>query len=127
MLTGVPRVHATAYERAAPDARLVDRALAPARQQVFWLEDAGEGTAHPTVASSVRADLAVVGGGYLGLWTALLAARRHPGRRVVLVEGETLGWAASGRNGGFCEASVTHGEENGRSRWPTEYLSLIHI
>ena len=60
------------------------------------------------------ADLVVVGGGYLGLWTALLAKERDPGRDVVLLEGATCGHAASGRNGGFCEASLTHGFGNGR-------------
>ncbi len=127
MLTRVPRAQATAYERHAPDPRVVARALAPAEQQVFWLEDAGVPQARTALTSSVRADLAVVGGGYLGLWTALLATRRDPGRRVVLVEAESLGWAASGRNGGFCEASITHGEENGRSRWPDEYDVLERL
>ncbi len=42
----------------------------------------------------------------------------------MLLEAQTVGWAASGRNGGFCEASITHGEENGRSRWPEEYATL---
>ena len=51
----------------------------------------------------------------------MLAKQRNPGARVVLLEGGTMGWAASGRNGGFCAASITHGEENGRSRWPDEY------
>ena len=127
MLTRVPRAHQTAYERHAPDPRQVTRALAPAEQGVFWLDDAGDAVARPPLTSTVGADLAVVGGGYLGLWAALLATRRDPGRRVVLVEGETLGWAASGRNGGFCEASITHGEANGRSRWPEEYDELERL
>ena len=55
------------------------------------------------------------------------AKQREPGRRVVLLEGERLGWAASGRNGGFCDASITHGEENGRSRWPDEYDDLARL
>jgi glycine/D-amino acid oxidase-like deaminating enzyme len=38
-----------------------------------------------------------------------------------------VGWAASGRNGGFCAASLTHGEENGRTRWPTEYATLERL
>src|SRR6201995_1606278 len=41
--------------------------------------------------------------------------RRHPNR---------LGLDASGRNGGFLEASITHGAENGRTRWPKEYATL---
>ena len=51
------------------------------------------------------------------------AARRSgatPSARVVIVEARTVGWAASGRNGGFCEASLTHGHDNGLSRWPDE-------
>jgi glycine/D-amino acid oxidase-like deaminating enzyme len=43
----------------------------------------------------------VVGGGFTGLWTALLAKESFPDRSVVLAEGHRVGWAASGRNGGF--------------------------
>ncbi len=75
----------------------------------------------------MEADLCVVGGGYTGLWTALRAKERDPGRRVVLLEAQRLGWAASGRNGGFCAASLTHGEENGRTRWPAEYPILERL
>lgn len=112
--------HRTAYERHAPDPRLVERALARSRQAVFWLEDAGASPRHPELTASATADLTIVGGGYLGLWTAVHAKRRDPALRVVLLEARTVGWAASGRNGGFCEASLTHGEENGRARWPDE-------
>ena len=62
----------------------------------------------------------VVGGGYFGLWTALLAKERDPGREVLLLEGGECGHAASGRNGGFCVASLTHGFGNGMARWPEE-------
>lgn len=121
------RAGQTAYERHAPDPRLVESALAPSRHAVFWLEDAGDAARYPTLTDRIDADLTVVGGGYLGLWTALLAKRRNPAQRVVLLEAETIGWAASGRNGGFCEASITHGEENGRSRWPDEYDTLERL
>ena len=119
--------HPTAYERNAPDPRLVERALAESRQAVFWIEDAGPRPGHASLTSNTSADLTVVGGGYLGLWAAVHAKRRDPGRRVVLLEAQTVGWAASGRNGGFCEASLTHGEENGRSRWPDEYDVLARL
>jgi len=39
---------------------------------------------------------------------------------LVLIEADTTGWAASGRNGGFCSASLTHGIGNGLSRFPAE-------
>ena len=42
----------------------------------------------------------------------------------MLLEARQVGWAASGRNGGFCEASLTHGEKNGQRRWPEEYATL---
>jgi glycine/D-amino acid oxidase-like deaminating enzyme len=119
--------HPTAYERHAPDPRLVERALAGSELAVHWLEEAGATTRYDELAAPTRADLVVVGGGYLGLWTAVHAKRRDPGRRVVLLEAHTVGWAASGRNGGFCEASLTHGEENGRARWPEEHDVLERL
>jgi glycine/D-amino acid oxidase-like deaminating enzyme len=76
---------------------------------------------------AAEADLVVVGGGYTGLWTAVLAKRRDPSRDVVLVEAERIGWAASGRNGGFCSASLTHGYENGLQRWPDEIDQLERL
>ena len=69
----------------------------------------------------------MVGGGYCGLWTAILAKQRDPAARVVLLEGESIGWAASGRNGGFVEASLTHGPENGRRRWPDDLERLERL
>jgi glycine/D-amino acid oxidase-like deaminating enzyme len=119
--------HRTAYERHAPDPRVVQRALAATEQSVFWLDDAGDRTTYAELTAPARADLTIVGGGYLGLWTAVHAKRRDPGRRVVLLEAQTVGWAASGRNGGFCESSLTHGEDNGRGRWPEEYDVLARL
>jgi glycine/D-amino acid oxidase-like deaminating enzyme len=123
----MPAARPTAYERNAPAPAAVDAALAPSRHAVFWLEDTGEVTSYADLVGRTGADLTVVGGGYCGLWTAVLAQRRNPGAKVVLLEANTVGWAASGRNGGFCEASLTHGEENGRSRWPEEYDVLERL
>ena len=69
----------------------------------------------------------IVGGGYTGLWAALLATERMPDARIVLVEAQRVGWAASGRNGGFCETSLTHGRENGLSRWPDDMPLLERL
>ncbi len=118
--------HRTAYERHAPDPRVLERALAGSELSVFWLDDV-DATTYDELTASTRADLTIVGGGYLGLWAAVHATRRDPGRRVVLLEAHTVGWAASGRNGGFCEASLTHGEDNGRNRWPEEYDVLARL
>ncbi|MBS2962853.1 FAD-dependent oxidoreductase [Actinocrinis puniceicyclus] len=105
----------------------VSRALAGAAPQPYWLDDPGRPAALPSLREDVRCDLAVVGGGYSGLWTALLAKERDPGRDVVLLEGARIGWAASGRNGGFCAASLTHGLPNGVERFPNELRTLNRL
>ena len=66
----------------------------------------------------------MIGGGFSGLWTALLAKERDPARDVVLVEGRRIAWGGTGRNGGFCAASITHGLANGLERFPAEIETL---
>ncbi|HEU5357443.1 MAG TPA: FAD-dependent oxidoreductase [Actinocrinis sp.] len=105
----------------------VNHALAGAVPQSFWLDDPGRPAQLPPLRADVRCDLAIVGGGYSGLWTALLAKERDPGRDVVVLEGARIGWAASGRNGGFCAASLTHGLPNGIDRFPDELRTLTRL
>lgn len=102
-------------------------ALAGARRVPYWLDDPARPDPLPPLAADVRADLLVVGGGYSGLWTALRAKERDPGREVVLLEADRCGGAASGRNGGFAEPSLTHGFGNGLSRWPEEMPQLLRL
>jgi len=99
--------------------------LAGARTESFWLDDPARPERMPALAEDATCDLAVVGGGYTGLWTALLAADQ--GRSVVLLEGEGCGDGASGRNGGFASASLTHGFGNGLERWPDELDELDRL
>lgn len=117
----------TIWERQAPPAAAVDHALREARDTCFWIEDVAAPPRFEALGAGHTTDLAVVGGGFTGLWTAIRAAQRDPGRRILLLEARRLGWAASGRNGGFCAASLTHGDENGRSRWPDEYDDLARM
>ncbi|GAA2165901.1 FAD-dependent oxidoreductase [Pedococcus bigeumensis] len=106
-------------------------ALADAAPAVYWLDQPDRPARRPGLggASSAdrSADLVVVGAGYSGLWTALLAKEADPSLDVLVLEAGSVGWAASGRNGGFCSASLTHGEANGRARWPQEYAALHRL
>ncbi|MCW3000845.1 MAG: FAD-dependent oxidoreductase [Conexibacter sp.] len=70
--------------------------------QGFWLADAGPVVARPVLADRVNADVVVIGGGYLGLWTAWNLT--EAGADVVLLESGVCGHGPSGRNGGFVNA-----------------------
>ena len=82
----------------------------------------------PTVGEPLRedstADVVVVGAGFTGLWTALALTETDPGLDVVVLEADTVSFGASGRNGGFCEASLTHGLANGIRHFPEELARL---
>ncbi|MFF3535966.1 NAD(P)/FAD-dependent oxidoreductase [Streptomyces sp. NPDC002466] len=107
--------------------RTAAQSLSDAQPVSFWLDDPEKPAALLALTGDERCDLLVIGGGYSGLWTALLAKERDPERDVVLIEGHEVGWAASGRNGGFCAASLTHGLPNGLDRWPDEIKKLEEL
>jgi glycine/D-amino acid oxidase-like deaminating enzyme len=77
------------------------------------LETAGEDLApRPSLSGPTEADVAVLGAGFTGLWTAYYLLRREPSLRVVVLESEIAGFGASGRNGAWCNSgfSVSPGE-----------------
>jgi glycine/D-amino acid oxidase-like deaminating enzyme len=69
----------------------------------WWLEEAGEVTPTAPLEGDGRADVVVVGGGYLGLWTAWQLKELEPELDVLVLEAAVCGHGPSGRNGGFCE------------------------
>jgi glycine/D-amino acid oxidase-like deaminating enzyme len=105
----------------------VRRSFADAEPRPFWLDRADGPARRPPLDTDHEADLLVVGGGLTGVWAALLAREEDPRKEVVLLEGERLAFGASGRNGGFVDASLTHGIENGLSRWPAEMPELERL
>ncbi len=98
-----------------------------AEPRVFWLDSPLAPEPLAPLEGAAEADLAIVGGGFTGLWAALAAKERDLGREVVLLEGGRIGAAASGRNGGFVDASLTHGIGNGAAHFPEELERLTTL
>ncbi len=109
-----------------PGAEL-DRLLDGASSVPLWLDTPARPAPRPPLDGDTETDLVIVGGGFTGLWAAVRAKERNPDRRVLLLEADRIAEHATGRNGGFCEASLTHGEANGRNRWPDEYDRLDRL
>ena len=86
----------------------------------FWFTTGSPGSARPAATGDTRVDVAIVGGGFTGLWSAIALLDADPSLRVALLEADRVGWGASGRNGGFCAASLTHGLSNGLLHFPDE-------
>ena len=61
-------------------------------------------TRRPALDGDTSVDLAIVGGGLTGLWTAWALAMAEPSMRILVIEAQTCGFGASGRNGGWCSA-----------------------
>lgn len=102
-------------------------AYADAEVRPFWLAELPAREPEPPLRGTAEADLCIVGGGFTGLWAALHAKADDPGRDVVLLEAETIGFGASGRNGGFAIGSLTHGLENGLARFGDEIELLERL
>ncbi|CAN5559795.1 FAD-dependent oxidoreductase [soil metagenome] len=73
------------------------------RSYSFWLEQSGDGlTPRAPLDGSITVDVAILGGGFTGLWTAYHLLQRDPSLNVAVLEAEIAGFGASGRNGGWC-------------------------
>jgi len=105
----------------------IDAALADAAPRPVWWDLHDLAPASDPLASDLRADLVIVGGGLTGLWAAIHALDADPGRHVVLLEASHVAVGASGRNGGFVSESLTHGMAHGVATWPEELPELIRL
>ena len=103
------------------------KSIADVRHVPFWLDDPARPQPEPALTRDISTELLIVGAGFTGLWTALLAKEENPAREVVILEGGESATGASGRNGGFMDASITHGLQNGLSRWPREFPTLLAL
>ena len=76
----------------------MDRALS------YWQDSLPSPPARPSLPGDLEVDVAIVGAGYTGLWTAYYLSSIDPSLRVAVLEREVAGFGASGRNGGWCSA-----------------------
>ncbi len=77
------------------------------RSQSFWHATVPDPLEpRPQLSSDDQVDVAIVGAGYTGLWTAYYLKSIEPGLRVAIVEAEIAGFGASGRNGGWCTGTL---------------------
>ncbi len=77
------------------------------RSLSFWFDSLPEQvTPRPALEGPTEVDVAIVGAGFTGLWTAYYLARLRPELRIVVIEAAVAGYGASGRNGGWCSASL---------------------
>jgi glycine/D-amino acid oxidase-like deaminating enzyme len=83
------------------------------RSRSLWLDQLADDplVPRPPLPGLTDVDVAIVGAGYTGLWTAYYLRRADPGLRVALLEREIAGFGASGRNGGWCSAFVAMDRE----------------
>jgi NADPH-dependent 2,4-dienoyl-CoA reductase/sulfur reductase-like enzyme len=102
-------------------------AFADATVRPYWLDALPPREPEPQLDGPAEADVCIVGAGFTGLWAALQAKADDPGRDVVVLEADTVGFGASGRNGGFALGSLTHGIENGLARFGEEMLQLERL
>ena len=77
----------------------------------FWQAQLGPPARRPALAGDLDVDVAIVGAGYTGLWTAYYLLLADPGLRVAVLEAEHAGFGASGRNGGWLSGTATGDRE----------------
>lgn len=111
----------------SPPSQAERAAFADAVARPYWLDVLPPREPGPPLEGETEADLCIVGGGFTGLWAALHAKADDPGRAVVVLEADTVGFGASGRNGGFAIGSLTHGIENGLARFEAELPALERL
>ncbi len=102
----------------------------------YWLESSGDLAPRPPLDGSTACDVAILGAGYTGLWTAWYLLRRQPGLRVVIAEAEVAGFGASGRNGAWCAPDLNisierlarlHGEDAARRLQHATYDAVDEV
>lgn len=99
-------------------------ALAQTRFESYWLDSLPSVTQEPALQTDRHCELLIIGGGFCGLWSAVLAKEENPGRDVVLIEACAIANGASGRPAAIVSTSVMHGIDNTQRMFPNEVAEL---
>lgn len=92
----------------------------------LWNDQIGAQPERPPMAGDLDVDVAIVGAGYTGLWTALYLRHLAPDLRVVVVDANRVGFGASGRNGGWCIGDLAADDARWRSLGGPEGARRMH-
>lgn len=98
----------------------------PDPPEALWLAEYGGYHAEPALAGDTRVDVAVIGGGYLGMSTAIALAHRDPSLTIAVLEAKQVGYGASGRNGSFAMTTVGLGFGTTALLRGTRFLRRAH-
>jgi glycine/D-amino acid oxidase-like deaminating enzyme len=92
----------------------------------LWLDTSPPQPAEPALQGDIHADVAIIGGGFTGLVTALEVKRAEPSLRIALLEAKTCGYGASGRNGSFAMTVVGLGAATNALVYGKHYVKDAH-
>jgi len=102
-------------------------ALANTVFEPYWLDTLPPANTLAALSEDLSVDLLVVGGGFCGLWGAILAKQKYPEKSVVLIEAKSIANGASGRPAAILSTSVMHGIDNTERTFPEDVAELEEL
>ena len=108
-------------------ASLVDEAFANVKFEPIWLDHDERPPNCAALSGKSETDLLIVGGGFTGLWSAVLAKEKDPDRDVMLIEAKSIANGATGRPGAIISTSVMHGLANAERLFPQDIEELERL
>jgi len=99
-------------------------ALENTRYTSYWLDSLEPVSSEARLSTDITTDLLIVGGGFTGLWCAILAKEKQASRDVVLIEAHCIANGASGRPAAIMSTSVMHGIDNTERTFPDDVATL---
>lgn len=102
-------------------------ALRGVKFQPYWLDSPEAPEPEPSLEGRCDADLLIVGGGFTGLWSAIIAKERGLAENIVLIDAGKIAFGASGRPGAIVSTSVMHGLHIASEIFPNDLNTLERL